>query len=482
MNHSVTIAAIISYIENNCRSGIDFKKMEAAIGLSLSRMRTIFLNHTGKSLSRYIMARRISYAAFSLIHEHKRVIDAAMEYGFSNPDSFTRAFRRVTGVNPSAFISQRCTVGRIPLYHGIYGVSEKLNQEGVNKVSKSIDGSTILYNVPEVGYGVYGCTPFPICLKAVANYLGDDIDYAEIISQCGAAFRLTWDVNSWFGGNVDICYTFDEYETVYRMGVEALGRKFTRLERNAATKKQEFIDFIVNEIDNGRPCIATGIIGPPEACIIAGYRDNGHTLLGWNFFQHNEVFGSKNTSIDDSGYFISTDWWENEDTESVMSIGEATGSKASAKEVAATAIEVLTGRRKDQFAKGISAYDAWNSAISDDRDFSNNLVFMSERMMCQADAMNSISDGRGNARDFFMKKYSQNTDQPIYKTIADSFDSVACNIHKMSEILGGWERGEEQLRLFAKPEIRREISRLILKCKKADENALTNLERLYSIL
>jgi len=483
MNHSITIVAIITYIENNWRNGIDLNKMEAAIGLSVSRMRTLFANHTGKPLARYILARRISHAAFSLIHEHKLVIDVAMECGFSNPDSFTRAFRRVTGVNPSVFVSQHNTVGRIPLYDGIYGVSENPIQKGMIKMNnRPVNGSTILYNVPKVEYGVYGITPFPICLKAVANYLGDNIDYAVIISQCGAAFRLNWHVNNWFDGNVDVCFTFDKFETIYRMGIEALGRKYVRLEKRETTEKQEFIDFITSEIDNGRPCIATGIIGPPEACIITGYRDNGHTLLGWNFFQHNEAFGSKNTSFDDSGYFISTDWWENESTESVMSVGEVTGSRMSEKEVVYVAIEVLTGRKQDRFAKGILAYDAWNSAISNDRDFSDNLILMSERMMCQADAMDCLADGRANASKFFMQLHSENTEQALYKEIANNFDSVVCNVHKMADILGGWRRGEEQLRLLARPEIRKEISRLILLCKEADENALVNLKKLYELL
>jgi len=482
MNHAATIVAIVAYIENNWRGGIEFRAMERAVGLSLSRIRALFLHHTGKSLSRYILTRRVSHAAFLLIHEHKHVIDAAMACGFSNPDTFTRAFRRITGLNPSAFISQRRIVGRIPLYNGIYGVSENPDKKGMNTMNKPMDGSVILYNVPKVGYGVYGCTPFPICLKSVANYLGDDIDYAAIIAQCGAAFRLTWDINGWFGGNVDVCYTFDEYETVYKMGVEALGRKYARLERTAAVTKQAFIDFIKYEIDNGRPCIATGIIGPPEACIITGYRDNGDTLLGWNFFQHSEAFGSKNTTFDDSGYFVCTDWWENECTESVISVGELTDSKISVKEVVSVAIEVLTGRRHEQFAKGIAAYGAWNAAISNDSDFSDNLVFMSERMMCQGDAMDCLIDGRSNASKLFMKLYSQNIGQPLYKEIAASFDSVVCGIHQMAETWGGWERGEEQLRLFAKPEIRKQISRLILVCKEADEKALAKLKELHEML
>lgn len=61
----------------------------------------------------------------------------------------------------------------------------------------------------------------------------------------------------------------------------------------------------------------------------------------------------------------------------------------------------MTGRRKDQFAKGLWAYDAWKAALANDRDFPDNLPLLSERMMCQGDAMDCLADGRSCAARFF---------------------------------------------------------------------------------
>jgi hypothetical protein len=33
---------------------------------------------------------------------------------------------------------------------------------------------------------------YPICVKAVSEYLGDDVSYAYIMAATGAAFRLVW--------------------------------------------------------------------------------------------------------------------------------------------------------------------------------------------------------------------------------------------------------------------------------------------------
>ena len=473
MRQPCTIAAVIAFIENRVECGFCAAELEKAVGLSISRIRSLMAHHMGRPLARYILERRIAHAAFSLLHEDRNVIDTALQYGFANHDGFTRAFRRLTGMNPSQFRKQRPAVGRSRLYGGIYGLSIK--PERRDHMNQPLDGGMVLYGVPKVGYGIDGCTPYPICLKAVANYLGEDVDYAYILAMCGAAFRLTWDTLEWNLGNVDVCHTFDSYETVYRRGVEGLGREFSMLPRNGETRKQDFVDFIKTEIDQGRPCIATGIIGPPEACIITGYRNNGETLLGWNFFQDSPVFGSKRTEIDASGYFVSDDWWENEGTQSVMRMGDAVGAKCGVKGIVEGAIEVLSGRHGKRYAKGILAYDAWKASIENEGDFSENLPMMSERLMCQGDAMDCLADGRGNAAKYFQRLYQESPEQLTYRRIAGHFQQIATNVEEMAQILGGWHRGEKQMLALSKPENRSKISALIAACKAEDEMALEQL-------
>ena len=90
----------------------------------------------------------------------------------------------------------------------------------------------ILHGVPKAYYGAYGgITPFPICLKSVSDYLGDELDYTFAIVACGGAFRFTWDTSMWNGGNVDISHTYNNTELPYRYGVTALGRDFKMLWR-----------------------------------------------------------------------------------------------------------------------------------------------------------------------------------------------------------------------------------------------------------
>jgi AraC family transcriptional regulator len=53
------------------------------------------------TLSEYIRRRRLTLAAFELIHSDMRVIDIALKYGYSSPDSFSRAFFGLHGLTPT---------------------------------------------------------------------------------------------------------------------------------------------------------------------------------------------------------------------------------------------------------------------------------------------------------------------------------------------------------------------------------------------
>lgn len=366
-------------------------------------------------------------------------------------------------------------------------------------VKRENENSVVLYGVSKVEYGPNGCTPYPMCLKSCANYLGQDISLDFSMVATGAAFRLTWDTTSWNGGNVDVIHTFDDLEEVYRLGVEALGRDFqiiTRVDtpcdvkfasKKCSDKKGDFISFIKNQIDKGFPCIALGIIGPPEACIITGYRENGEILLGWNFFQDFTEFAA-GVDIDESGYFITGKWWENHETVAVISLGEKEKPLISHKAIIENAIRVMTGRldkKSGTYAKGIMAYDAWKKAILNESDFPANAIIpiLAERLMCQGDAMDCLYDGRRHAA-MFMKKLSEEQKEhcETCKIIEKQFTEVVSNIGKMADLLGGYARNEMQMRNLVKPEIRKQIAALIDECKAADMKALEALKVLANSL
>jgi AraC family transcriptional regulator len=123
-----TVICSVIYIENRLKIDISYKELEKETGFSIAHIRDVFVHKTGKSLSRYIIERKIINAAFEISHTKETILSIAEKYSFKNPDTFTRAFRRITGLTPSEFRKSKITVGRMKLCAGVYGVGITANE------------------------------------------------------------------------------------------------------------------------------------------------------------------------------------------------------------------------------------------------------------------------------------------------------------------------------------------------------------------
>ncbi|MDM5211039.1 AraC family transcriptional regulator [Peribacillus sp. NJ4] len=91
----------IKFIEDNLTNEIDFKEVARLAYCSEYHFKRMFSFLAGISLSEYIRRRRLTLAAFELKDNTIKVIDIAIKYGYSSPDSFTRAFQHLHGITPS---------------------------------------------------------------------------------------------------------------------------------------------------------------------------------------------------------------------------------------------------------------------------------------------------------------------------------------------------------------------------------------------
>lgn len=343
--------------------------------------------------------------------------------------------------------------------------------------------NAILYGVPKVAYGQDGCTPFPMCILSCAKYLGLHVDYTRAMAESGAAFRLTWDTACWNGGNVDAILTFDDPAKVFRCGMRAMERELKFLGRTPETKKEDFSDFIRREIDAGNPVIALGIIGPPEACVVTGYREGGNVLMGWNVFQEYPEYQAS-VRFEKNGYFITRDWWENPDTSALIATGTESLPPFTPGEALRNAAEVMEGRMCGTYAKGILAYDAWKDALLCHRDFPVDAVFslLVERMMCHGDAMDCLSDGRFHAAKYLRRLAEQNPAMaPGLNAAAGELEGISEILwNEMIPVLGGWERGEAQMRQLASPENRQLFAGQIDRMKAHDQRAYDLIRELVT--
>lgn len=91
----------IDYIENNLNNEIEYAKIAQIALCSQYHFQRMFGFLIGVPLSEYIRRRRLTLAAFDLQNSNEKIIDIALKYGYTSPDSFSRAFMAVHGINPS---------------------------------------------------------------------------------------------------------------------------------------------------------------------------------------------------------------------------------------------------------------------------------------------------------------------------------------------------------------------------------------------
>ncbi|MCH5320272.1 MAG: helix-turn-helix domain-containing protein [Eubacterium sp.] len=94
----------IDYIENNLKSDITIDELAEMANYSLYHYCRVFKSLTGLSVKCYINRRRLLYAAYE-ISQGRKIIDAALEYGFETNSGFYKAFVKEFGYSPSEYFT-----------------------------------------------------------------------------------------------------------------------------------------------------------------------------------------------------------------------------------------------------------------------------------------------------------------------------------------------------------------------------------------
>lgn len=116
----------IAFIESNLSGEIDTNKIAKIAICPYDKFKRFFSYMTNMSVSEYIRKRRLTLAAYELLKGQEKIIDLAVKYGYSNADSFTRAFAKQHGVLPTE-VSEDTPLNVYPpvsFYVAIKGASE----------------------------------------------------------------------------------------------------------------------------------------------------------------------------------------------------------------------------------------------------------------------------------------------------------------------------------------------------------------------
>jgi len=83
MSYSTMAHALISYMESHLEN-FDIKEMSRSFGFSEIYLRELFLKNVNMPIMQYYRRRRIIVSAYEILHSDKRIVDIALEYGYSN--------------------------------------------------------------------------------------------------------------------------------------------------------------------------------------------------------------------------------------------------------------------------------------------------------------------------------------------------------------------------------------------------------------
>ncbi len=94
---------VLDYIDDNLDRSLGLEELASVAHFSSFHFHRIFRGMTGETLGGYIRRRRLEEAASRLTNGEVSVTDIALDFGFENSESFSRAFKSHFGVSPSQF-------------------------------------------------------------------------------------------------------------------------------------------------------------------------------------------------------------------------------------------------------------------------------------------------------------------------------------------------------------------------------------------
>jgi AraC-like DNA-binding protein len=100
---SPEMAVVVEHIERHIDEPLPVERLARESGLSIPRFKSRFRAEAGFPPAEFVLRRRIERASRLLSSTHATVLEIALQCGFTSSQYFASAFRRVTGMSPTAF-------------------------------------------------------------------------------------------------------------------------------------------------------------------------------------------------------------------------------------------------------------------------------------------------------------------------------------------------------------------------------------------
>jgi hypothetical protein len=373
----------------------------------------------------------------------------------------------------------------------------------------------VLQGIPWIGFyrGGKRCPEdiiLPSVMRSVLEYLGESgagpreygckhclaknpdcsvlCTYAYLVGVSGAATFLSWK-DGWHGDNVAPFYMSADHEAPEKRIFRAVGYQWEWVDKERGHDEAVFRRRIAESIQRGMPVLGYGVVGPPEASIIAGYDDSGDTLIGWSFFQDPKA------DTEPSGYFRQRDWFEN--TLALLIIGDKL-EKPSIKESCRDALHWILHVTRTPMVRpepdapehyrnrhnGLAAYMAWAAHLLNDEAWpADDESVLRAHHQIHNDAVGTVAEARWYGSVFLAQIVEGFEGGPGRAgKQADILHAAACYAAEhdlMWEIweLAGGIGNQEAHRAMANPNVRRAMAEIVRQAREQDARAADHIER-----
>ena len=107
------IQQVVDYIEEHLAEEFDVEELAKMASLSPFYFQRLFKRLVKKPVAEYIRLRRMGRATEALLQKDKRILDIALELGFSSHEHFTWTFRATFGMSPDEYRHNPRTLNRM---------------------------------------------------------------------------------------------------------------------------------------------------------------------------------------------------------------------------------------------------------------------------------------------------------------------------------------------------------------------------------
>jgi len=363
----------------------------------------------------------------------------------------------------------------------------------------------VLEGVPRVSFyeGGPACPediPFPSVMRALMEYLSEKdfgcrsrhtlqpgckttCSYSFFIGVSGVASFLSWKPG-WEGDNVEIMYMSDDPAAPFDRAFQAAGYEYQIVSvEEGRDNEAVFRQRIVESIRQGRPVLAFGPVGPPEAAIVTGYDEGGDVLIGWSFFQNMPEFNA-GVEFEPSGQFRKRDWFNYPPGFSLIVTGQKKP-RPPLSETYRQALEwmVQVARTPVTFGdrnNGLAAYTAWAERLLRDEDFPNDEVTLRQRHDVHNNLVSMVAEARWHGSQFLIQ--ASDPDILHFRMTEDLLHAAACYaaehdlMWKLWDLAGG-NGNPDAYRHFADPAVRRQMVPIIHQAREKDAQAAEQIMR-----